>query len=175
MHISHLISHLIIETLELFLFFLNLSDQLEEKREQFDQIAKESEPLRERLDHIEKEYNIASRNQAHYKEKIQQYSATKAEKEIFVNEKKEKFDKQLERAESFSKTPPDSGRKAEAIFRELQVTEESIKRAEKAHEPKEFVEQKYRELRAFFNNITQQIECLRDTVKYLDNMLRYNY
>ena len=63
-------------------------------------------------------------------------------------------------------------RKAEAVFRELQVTEESIKRAEKAHEPKELVERKYREIRAFFNNLTQQVECLRDTVKYLDGMLR---
>lgn len=150
-----------------------LSDELEDKREQFDQITKESQPLQERLEHIEKEYNTSSNNRVHYKEKVQQYSATKAEKEILVKEKKEKFDKQLERAETFYETPPDSRRKAEAIFRELQVTEESIKRAEKAHEPKEFVEQKYREIRAFFNNITQQIECLRDTVKYLDNMLRH--
>ena len=89
-----------------------------------------------------------------------------------MDQKKENYDKQLERAESFSKSPFETRRKAEAIFRELQVTEESIKRAEKAQEPKELVERKYREVRAFFNGLTQQIECLRDTVKYLDAMLR---
>ena len=94
------------------------------------------------------------------------------EKKTAMEQKKEKYDKQLQRAEAFTKGPYETRRKAEAIFRELQVTEESIKRAEKAQEPKQLVERKYREIRAFFNNLTQQVECLRDTVKYLDRMLR---
>ena len=145
---------------------------LEETREKLNDITKQSEPLRERLENIEKKHNFSGRNQAHYKEKIQEYKVIFGEKKIAMEQKKEKYDKQLQRAESFRKEPYETRRKAEVIFRELQVTEESIKRAEKAQEPKEVVERKYREIRAFFNNLTQQLECLRDTVKYLDGMLR---
>ena len=145
---------------------------LEEKREKLNDITKQSEPLRERLEDIEKQHNTAGRNQAHYKEKIQEYKVMLGEKKTAMEQRKDKYDKQLQRAESFTTEPYETKRKAEAIFRELQVTEESIKRAEKAQEPKELVERKYREIRAFFNNLTQQVECLRDTVKYLDGMLR---
>ena len=151
---------------------MNFSDISEEKRERINDINQQSEPLNDRLEAIEKDHNTAKRNQAHYKEKKQEYQVIFGEKKTAMEQKKEKYEKQLERAESFSKSPFETKRKAEAIFRELQVTEESIKRAEKAQEPKELVERKYREIRVFFNGLTQQIECLRDTVKYLDSMLR---
>lgn len=124
---------------------------------------------------MEKESTNAERNKAHYKGKIQEYTVTLGEKRTVMEQKKEKHEKQLKRAQDFSVTPLETRRKADAIFRELQITEESIKRTEKSHEPKELVERKYREIRAFFNGLTQQIECLRDTVKYLDGMLRYTY
>ena len=86
--------------------------------------------------------------------------------------KKDKYENQLKCAETFSAEPVETLRKADEIFRELQVLQESIKRAEKTNEPKELVERKYREMRIFFNNLSQQIECVRDTISYLDGMLR---
>merc|ERR1719273_148431 len=149
------------------------NDMLEKKKEEFDEITKPSEPLRQRLDSIENEYNTSVRSQAHYKGKVQEYKAAVEEKKTIMEQKEEKYKKQLEKAESFSKTPIETRKKAEVLFRELQVTEESIKRAENSHEPKELVEKKYREIRSFFNDLIQQIGCLKETVKYLDNMLRY--
>ena len=145
---------------------------LAEKSSQLKDISKQTEPLRERLENIENEMNTVTRNETHYKDKVNEYTKTLEEKNKSMEQRKEKFEKQKERAESFSKEPVETKRMAEAVFRELQVTEESIKRAEKSAEPKELVERKYREVRIFFNNLTEQIECLRDTVKYLDSMLR---
>ena len=161
-----------IYTLPLNKYFYIFSDILEEKTKQLKEIAKQREPLRERLETIENEISTVSRNESHYKEKIKEYTLTLEEKTKTMEQKKEKFEKQKERAETFSKEPMETNRKAEAVFRELQVTEESIKRAEKSAEPKDVVEKKYREIRVFYNNLTEQIECLRDTVKYLDTMLR---
>ena len=143
-----------------------------EKTSELKDIAKQTEPLRERLENIDNEINTVLRNETHYKDKVKEYNNTLEEKNKTMEHRKEKFEKQKERAESFSKEPVDTKRKAEVVFRELQVTEESIKRAEKSAEPKELVERKYREVRLFFNNLTEQIECLKDTVKYLDSMLR---
>ena len=154
-----------------YLYFL-FSDTLEEKAKQLKEIAKQVNPLRERLETIENEIKTVSRNESHYKEKVKEYTNTLEEKTKTMDQKKEKFEKQKERAETFSIEPMETKRKPEAVFRELQVTEESIKRAEKSAEPKEVVEKRYREMRLFFNSLTEQIECLRDTVKYLDSMLR---
>ena len=119
--------------------------------------------MRERLDGIENELNQTSRNETHYSEKVKEYTKTLEEKNKLLDQKKEKFQKQKERAETFSKEPVETNRKAETVFRELQVTEESIKRAEKSAEPKELVERKYREIRMFFNNLTEQIWAIHNS------------
>merc|ERR1719284_605249 len=95
------------------------------------------------------------------------------DKNKIINEKKEKFDSARSKAETFSKEPIETRRKADAIFRELQIAAESIKRAEQSTEPKEYVEQKYKGVRKFYNNLSEQIESLSDTVKYLETMLRH--
>ena len=66
------------------------SEMLEEKREKLNDITKQSEPLRERLENIEKKHNIARRNQAHYKEKVQEYKIMLGEKKTALEQKKEK-------------------------------------------------------------------------------------
>lgn len=160
------------------------SERLEEKRAKLQALASgRSDPLRERLEEIEAELDRRATHLDRFAAKLSgEFRERLAELAESTRRKAAKVDDQRERSARFPRPPADDvegeepsptrTRKPEAIFRDLQILEESIRRQEEVREPEAEVVERLRTSRKVYGKAFEQIESLKETVRRLEELLK---